>query len=67
MLDFLNNLTPFVVIGGLALFMTLETWMPYFQHGDGRRRQRWRNVGMVAVAFVVNIALSGVTLIPLAW
>jgi sterol desaturase/sphingolipid hydroxylase (fatty acid hydroxylase superfamily) len=66
-LDFLNSVTPVLVIGGLALFMTLETWMPYFQHGAGRRRQRWRNVGVVAVALAVNIALGGVAVIPLAW
>jgi sterol desaturase/sphingolipid hydroxylase (fatty acid hydroxylase superfamily) len=67
MVDFLNSLIPILVIGGLALFMTLETWMPYFQHGAGRHRQRWRNVGMIAVAFVVNIALGALAFIPLAW
>jgi sterol desaturase/sphingolipid hydroxylase (fatty acid hydroxylase superfamily) len=67
MLDILNNLTPVLVIGGLALFMTLERWTPYFQHSAGRSRQRWRNVGMIAVALVVNIALGGVAVIPQAW
>jgi thiosulfate reductase cytochrome b subunit len=50
MLDFLNSLTPILVIGGLALFMTLETWMPYLKHGAARSRQRWHNLGMIAVA-----------------
>jgi sterol desaturase/sphingolipid hydroxylase (fatty acid hydroxylase superfamily) len=67
MLDFLNSLTPILVISGLALFMTLETWMPYFQHGAARSRQRWHNLGMIAVAFVANVALGAVAVIPLAW
>lgn len=50
MLDTPNNLTPAVVIGGPLFFMTSETWFPYFTHSPGRKRQRWRNVGMIGVA-----------------
>src|SRR5262245_49105478 len=67
MLDILNNLPPVLVIGGLALFMTLERWIPYFQYSASRSRQRWRNVGMIAVAFVANVASGAVAGIPLDW
>jgi sterol desaturase/sphingolipid hydroxylase (fatty acid hydroxylase superfamily) len=67
MLDTLNNLTPVLLIGGLLFFMTLETWRPYFQHGPGRKRQRWHNVGMVGVAAVANLSLGAVVVIPGVW
>ena len=28
--------------------------MPYFEHGAGRRKQRWHNLGIVGIAFVLN-------------
>lgn len=67
MLDTLNNLTPALVIGGLLFFMTSETWFPYFKHSPGRKRQRWRNVGMVGVALVANVTLGVVATFPAAW
>jgi hypothetical protein len=42
-----RQLAPALVIGGLLFFMTSERWFPYFKHSSGRKRQRWRNVGMV--------------------
>jgi sterol desaturase/sphingolipid hydroxylase (fatty acid hydroxylase superfamily) len=67
MLDTLNNLTPALLIGGPLLFMTWETWIPYFKHGPDRTRQRWRNVGMIAVAAIANITLGVVVAVPSAW
>src|ERR1044071_320403 len=63
----LNNLIPVLAIGGLALFMTLERWLPYFEHGADRGRQRWHNLGVVAVTFVVNAALAGFLVLPVMW
>ena len=67
MLDTLNNLVPALVIGGLLFFMTWESWLPYFTHGPDRMRQRWRNLGMVAVAFVANLTLGFAGAWPAAW
>jgi len=50
----LNDLTPIIIIIFMALFMTLERYLPYFEHGAGRNKQRWRNLGIVALAFVLN-------------
>jgi sterol desaturase/sphingolipid hydroxylase (fatty acid hydroxylase superfamily) len=66
-LETLSNLIPLLAIGSLALFMTLEIWIPYFRHSAARRRQRWRNVGMIAIGFLVNAVLGGVFLIPILW
>jgi sterol desaturase/sphingolipid hydroxylase (fatty acid hydroxylase superfamily) len=63
----LNDLTPVIAIGSLAIFMTLERWLPYFEHGAGRGRQRWHNLGMVAIAFLLNATLGGLTLLPVVW
>ena len=63
----LNNLTPVIAIGSLATFMTLERWLPYFEHGPGRGRQRWHNLGMVSIAFLINATLGGVMLLPVVW
>lgn len=41
--------------------------MPYFRPSAARRRQRWHNVGMIAVAFVANVTFGALALIPLAW
>jgi sterol desaturase/sphingolipid hydroxylase (fatty acid hydroxylase superfamily) len=67
LLDSLNNLTPVIAVGSLAIFMTLERWLPYFEHGIGRGRQRWHNLGMVAIAFLINATLGGVMLAPAVW
>lgn len=63
----LNALTPLLVIGGLTIFMTLESVFPYVKHGVGRRKQRWHNVGMIAVAAAVNAAISSFVVLPIAW
>src|SRR5688572_9737645 len=63
----LSNLTPLVVIGSMTLFMTLESWRPYFPRSAERGRQRWRNLGMVAISMVVSVAISGLVLMPIAW
>jgi sterol desaturase/sphingolipid hydroxylase (fatty acid hydroxylase superfamily) len=63
----LNDLTPVIAIGSLTLFMTIERWLPYFDHGPGRGRQRWHNIGMVLIAFVINATLSGIMLLPVVW
>lgn len=55
----LNDLTPLIIIFFLALFMTLECYLPYFEHGQGRKKQRWRNLGIVGIAFVLNGLLGG--------
>ena len=67
MTDLLNTLTPVIAIGGLALVMTLERWQPYFEHGPGRGRQRWHNLGLVAIGFAMNAVLSGFLAIPILW
>jgi sterol desaturase/sphingolipid hydroxylase (fatty acid hydroxylase superfamily) len=67
LLEILNSLPPLLLIGGLTLFMTLETMLPYFKHGRGRRRQRWHNVGMIAIATLVNATLGAFTVLPIAW
>jgi sterol desaturase/sphingolipid hydroxylase (fatty acid hydroxylase superfamily) len=64
-METLNNLFPLLVIGSLSLFMTLEVWMPYFKHSAGRRRQRWRNVGMMSIGFFLNAVLGGVFVAPI--
>ncbi len=50
----LNDLTPVIIIVFLAVFMTLERFLPYFEHSSGRGKQRWRNLGIVGIAFVLN-------------
>jgi sterol desaturase/sphingolipid hydroxylase (fatty acid hydroxylase superfamily) len=67
LVETLGNLTPLIVIGGMTTFMTLETWRPYFKHGPGRGRQRWRNIGMIAISVLLSIAIGGVTPVPIAW
>ena len=67
LLQLANNLTPVIAIGSLAIFMTLERWLPYFEHGPGRGRQRWHNLGMVLIAFLINARLGGVMLLPVVW
>ncbi len=58
----LNDLTPLIIIFFLALFMTLESYLPYFEQNAGRKKQRWRNLGIVGIAFVLNGLLgAGIT------
>lgn len=58
----LNDLTPVIIIVFLAVFMTLERYLPYFEHSDRRNKQRWRNLGIVGIAFVLNGLLgAGIT------
>jgi sterol desaturase/sphingolipid hydroxylase (fatty acid hydroxylase superfamily) len=63
----LNDLTPVIAIGSLAIFMTIERWLPYFEHAADRGRQRWHNLGMILVAFAINATLAGVLLLPVVW
>ena len=63
----LNDLTPLIIILALAFFMTLETYLPYFEHGAGRKKQRWRNRGIVGIAFILNGLLGvGITSVIMA-
>ena len=55
----LNDLTPVIIIVFLAVFMTLERYLPYFEHHKTRTKQRWRNLGIVGTAFVLNGLLGG--------
>jgi sterol desaturase/sphingolipid hydroxylase (fatty acid hydroxylase superfamily) len=67
LVETLSNLPPLLIIGSLTVFMTLESVFPYFRHGAGRRRQRWHNVGMIAVAALVNAAVGTLSVLPIAW
>lgn len=55
----LNDLTPVIIIVSLAAFMTLERYLPYFEHAGTRTKQRWRNLGIVGIAFILNGVLGG--------
>ena len=58
----LNDLTPVIIIVFLALFITLEHYLPYFEHGSRRKKQRLRNLGIVGIAFLLNGLLgAGIT------
>lgn len=63
----LNGIMPLLIIGSLAIFMTVEKYLPYFEHGTGRGRQRWRNIGMITIAFVINAVFGGLIAIPVIW
>ncbi len=67
LLDTLNNLTPVLIIVSLAVFMTIEKYLPYFEHGMGRGKQRWYNIGIIAIAFVINAVIGGLIAIPIIW
>ncbi|OWY22155.1 hypothetical protein BVG80_11555 [Sphingobacteriales bacterium TSM_CSM] len=54
LLSTLNDLTPVIVIVCMALFMTMEHYLPYFEQGAFRKKQRTRNLVIVALAFVLN-------------
>jgi len=62
LITILNDLTPLIIIVFLALFMTLEHYLPYFEHPGWRKKQRLRNLGVVGIAFVLNGLLgAGIT------
>ena len=66
-LDTLNNLIPVIAVLSMATFMTLERWMPYFEHGVSRGRQRWRNLGIIAIGFAMNAVMGSVWVVPVMW
>lgn len=55
----LNDLTPVLIIVFLSVFMTMERYLPYFEHGSTRTKQRWHNLGIVGIAFVLNGVVGG--------
>jgi sterol desaturase/sphingolipid hydroxylase (fatty acid hydroxylase superfamily) len=66
LVETVNALPPVSIIGGLTVFMTLESMFPYFRHPPTRRRQRWHNVGMIAVAALINVGVGTLAVLPLA-
>jgi sterol desaturase/sphingolipid hydroxylase (fatty acid hydroxylase superfamily) len=66
-LDALNNMIPLVAFGSLAVIATLELWIPYFKHGPNRRRQRWRNIGLIIIGFLVNGVMGAAITFPIVW
>lgn len=58
-IETLEALTPIIIVAGLAVFMTLETLLPYMAHSAYRRKQKWHNLGNVLLSFVLNAILSG--------
>jgi sterol desaturase/sphingolipid hydroxylase (fatty acid hydroxylase superfamily) len=67
LLQRLNDLTPVIAVVGLALFMTVERSLPYFEYGIERPRQRWHNLGLVLAVFIVVGALASVLVVPVVW
>lgn len=67
LLELLNNLTPVLIIVSLALFMTLEKYLPYFEHSMGRGKQRWHNIGMISIAFILNAVLGSFVALSVNW
>lgn len=51
---------PIIIIVFLTLFMSLESWLPFFTQSQYRKKQRWHNVGNLLVSFALNAVLSGV-------
>ena len=66
-IELLGNLTPLLAVAGIAIFMTLEKSLPYFEHSKTRKKQRWHNVGMIAVAFILNATLGGLVVMAILW
>lgn len=56
----IDQAIPFIIIGGLTLFMTLEIWMPYLKPDAYRKTQRWHNIGNVVLILALNGLLSWV-------
>jgi sterol desaturase/sphingolipid hydroxylase (fatty acid hydroxylase superfamily) len=59
-IDSLGQLTPVIIIVSLAIFMTLENLLPFLTQSAYRKKQKWHNIGNLAVSFVFNASLSGV-------
>ncbi len=51
---------PIIIIVALTLFMSLEAIIPFISPSEYRKKQRWHNIGNLALIFVFNAALSGV-------
>lgn len=56
----LEQSVPVIIVVFLAVFMTLERWIPYAEVSGYRKTQRWHNLGNLAVSFGFNALLSGV-------
>jgi sterol desaturase/sphingolipid hydroxylase (fatty acid hydroxylase superfamily) len=56
----LEQAVPVIIIVFLTIFMSLETLIPYLTQSEYRKKQRWHNIGNLAVSFALNAALSGV-------
>lgn len=54
----LEPFVPLAIVVSLTLFMTLEALMPYFELSPHRRKQRWHNLGNLAISFALNAGLS---------
>jgi sterol desaturase/sphingolipid hydroxylase (fatty acid hydroxylase superfamily) len=63
----LNTLVPVIAIVSIAVFATVERWVPYFEHGAGRSRQRWHNLGLVAIGFLMNAVIGSLVVAPVVW
>lgn len=59
-IETLGELTPVVIIVALALFMTLETLLPFITQSTYRKKQKWHNLANVGFSFILNAALGGV-------
>lgn len=51
---------PIIIILSLTLFMSLESLIPFFTQSAYRKKQRWHNIGNLALIFVFNAVLSGI-------
>lgn len=63
----LEQAIPLIIIITLSVFMTLERWIPYRQHSNYRKRQRWHNLGNLAISFVLNALLGGIIAFSITW
>lgn len=59
LIHILEPLTPIIIVLSLALFMTLESFLPYMQHSAFRKQQKWHNLANILLSFVLNALLSG--------
>lgn len=61
--NFLHNVEgyiPLLIIISLALLMTVERLIPFFEHSSYRKKQRWHNIANLTLTFMLNAALSGI-------
>jgi sterol desaturase/sphingolipid hydroxylase (fatty acid hydroxylase superfamily) len=63
----LELLTPVLLLGGLAIFMTWEYLRPCFTPSAGRSRQRLRNLVLIAIGVAVSIVSSGLVSATVSW